>query len=89
MKPIIQEEPVVESSRYVAGMIVSRVMVAILMLQQINGNNAPLCEDPRQSQKEQSRAPIEREQNDNKSRDRNSFILRLPVQGWLCLLPPC
>ena len=47
---IVQEQPIGETAGDVAGMVEGGIVVAILMLQEIDGDDAPLAEQPGDAQ---------------------------------------
>src|ERR1700722_1803556 len=84
---IVQQYPVRDASGNVAGVIDRGFEVAILMLQQVNGDQKPLSEQPRPNTIRQCGTPIQQEEQQDGPVSKNAFGNGLPVEAWPRLAP--
>ena len=80
VKTITEKKPIDKTSGDVARVIVNGTVVAILMLQQVDGHDSPLRDQPRNPKINQRRLPIQKQQYRKKYKNRGAFPLKAVIQ---------
>src|SRR5579871_5272534 len=87
VKPIVKKKPIDEFAGDVARMIKFRIVVAVLMLEQIDRHDSPLAEEPRNAKVNKRRPPIQKQQCQKKQNHRDPLALNPPKKLRLLLAP--
>jgi len=80
VKAVVEKEPIDKRARDVPGMVENRTVIAMLMLNQVNGDNSPLPKYPGNAEISQSRPPIQKQQDADEYEEDGAFPLNAAVE---------
>ncbi len=77
---VVEKQPIQQAPSEIAGMIVLRAEIAVLVLEKIDRHQNPLCEEPRSRAVFQRRTPVDEHQQQKKPISKDTFSDGLTVE---------
>lgn len=87
VESVVEKEPVDEAPGDIAGMAINGIMITMLMLEQIDRDDPPLSEQPRQTEIKERCPPIQKHQHNDEHQNNKTLPLKAVIQFGLFLAP--